>query len=131
MDPGVLSLVEHPGRDHPITVLSKDIAITAHLADPFSGDLGDGVDSVQSPALQGGQLEVLAAPNDVAAIDVAASAMLGKQGFTVEADWAVGVCRWYGQQQNTQKAQQSRHQSLQTQPAASAQSAAALVLAFF
>ena len=91
-----MSLFEHPGRDRPITVLSKGIAITAHLADPFSGYLGDGFHRVQSLALQGGQLEVLAAANDVAAIYVAASAMLGKQGFTVDVGWAVGVCRWNG-----------------------------------
>ena len=75
MDPGVLSLFENPAGDNTITSLTEDVSIATHLAGAIACDACDGFNGVEAAALKCGQLQILAAADDVPAVEMASSAM--------------------------------------------------------
>ena len=79
LGPGVLSLDEDPFGHELITIRAENIGVTTHLAAPFTGDGGNGLHRCNAITLEGLQFEVFPTANDVAAVDVASSAVLLEQ----------------------------------------------------
>ncbi len=79
LGPIQLGLLPHVGGHRLCSPIPKHGCIARHLALARGSNYGDPLWSINAIALQGRQMQVFAAANDVAAIDVAASAMVGEQ----------------------------------------------------
>ena len=75
LDPGVLSLFKNPVGDYKIASFAENVAIATHLAGAIACDACDGFNGVEAAALKCGQPQILAAADDVPAVEMASSAM--------------------------------------------------------